>query len=138
MLTFCSAWNYDSACRDNLFSRVVNGKRMRKTASAEQLEDVYIGLAYGFMEEEAYEEAENFSGELSLFRGVYDDAYLLARARLYGLQENYDGAEGLYRMLIDRKSKAAGRNELKEELEVIERAKKEADEDAREDAKNRF
>lgn len=39
-------------------------------------------------------------------------------------------------MLLDRKSKAAGRNELKEELEVIERAKKEADEDEREDAKS--
>lgn len=110
-------------------------KEDEKTASAEQLEDVYIGLAYGFMEEEAYEEAEIFLGNY-LSSGVYDDAYLLARARLYGLQENYDGAEGLYRMLIDRKSKAAGRNELKEELKVIERAKKEADEDAREDAKS--
>ena len=109
-------------------------KEDEKTVSAEQLEDVYIGLAYGFMEEEAYEEAEIFLGNY-LSSGVYDDAYLLARARLYGLQENYDGAEGLYRMLIDRKSKAAGRNELKEELKVIERAKKEADEDAREDAK---
>ena len=110
-------------------------KEDEKTVSAEQLEDVYIGLAYGFMEEEAYEEAEIFLGNY-LSSGVYDDAYLLARARLYGLQENYDGAEGLYRMLIDRKSKAAGRNELKEELKVIERAKKEADEDAREDAKS--
>ncbi len=61
---------------------------------------------------EAYEEAEIFLGNY-LSSGVYDDAYLLARARLYGLQENYDGAEGLYRMLIDRKSKAAGKKHMR-------------------------
>ena len=46
-------------------------KEDEKTASAEQLEDVYIGLAYGFMEEEAYEEAEIFLGNY-LSSGVYD------------------------------------------------------------------
>lgn len=89
--------------------------RKGKEASVENMSDAYIGLAYGFMEEGAYEDAEIFL-ESYLSSGVYDDRYLLARARLYGLQGNYDGAEGLYRMLLDKKSEAAGKKELEEEL----------------------
>lgn len=106
-----------------------------KAASTENLPDTYIGLAYGFMGEGAYEDAEIFL-ESYLSSCVYDDTYLLARARLYGLQENYDGAEGLYRMLLDKKSEAAGEKELEEELEEVKEAKKKATADAVEDVQS--
>lgn len=117
------------------FSEDRGKNRKGKEASAENMSDAYIGLAYGFMEEGAYEDAEIFL-ESYLSSGVYDDRYLLARARLYGLQGNYDGAEGLYRMLLDKKSEAAGKKELEEELEEIKEAKKDAAEDAVEDVQS--
>lgn len=117
------------------FSEDRGKNRKGKEASAENMPDAYIGLAYGFMEEGAYEDAEIFL-ESYLSSGVYDDRYLLARARLYGLQGNYDGAEGLYRMLLDKKSEAAGKKELEEELEEIKEAKKDAAADAVEDVQS--
>lgn len=117
------------------FSWNVGKNRKEKVTSSGDQQGVYIGLAYGCMEEEAYEDAELFL-EHSLSSGLYDDTYLLARARLYGLQGNYDGAEGLYRMLLDQQSEVAEKMELEEELEVIKEAKKETTADAVKDVRN--
>lgn len=78
----------------------------------------YLEIAYGLMEQGAYEEAGRTLEEY-LENSFYSEEYVLARARLYGLQKNYGGARALYRQLLDKKPDAEEKSALEEELESV-------------------
>lgn len=92
------------------------GQRADKEQSAPS--GIYLDVAYGMMENGAYEEAGRTLDEY-LENCLYSEEYALARARLYGLQKNYDGARVLYQMLLDRGSKVWPADELEEELACV-------------------